>query len=133
MTTAVEPGGSPGRVERLLPIVGWLRTHDRAWLCGNLIAGVTVAALIVSKNLGYAGIPLQNGLYAAASGAFLYAVFGSCRQISMGPSSGLAAVAGSAVATAGLTGQADIGLVERLGPDRVHGNVHRAVAAHLER
>ena len=111
MTTAVRPGESPGRIERLLPIVGWLRTYDRAWLRGDLIAGVTVAALIVPKNLGYAGIagiPLQNGLYAAAAGALLYAVFGSCRQISMGPSSGLAAVAASAVATAGLTGQADI-------------------------
>ncbi len=111
MTTAVEPGESPGRIERLLPIVGWLRTYDRAWLRSDLIAGVTVAALIVPKNLGYAGIagiPLQNGLYAAAAGAILYAVFGSCRQISMGPSSGLAAVAASAVATAGLSGQADI-------------------------
>ena len=71
------------------------------WLRGDLIAGVTVAALIVPKNLGYAGIagiPLQNGLYAAAAGAILYAIFGTSRQISIGPSSGLAAVAASAVA-----------------------------------
>jgi len=96
---------------RRLPIVGWMRTYDRAWLRGDLIAGVTVAALIVPKNLGYAGIagiPLQNGLYAAAAGAILYAIFGTCRQISMGPSSGLAAVAASAVATAGLTDPGDI-------------------------
>ncbi|MFZ2013342.1 MAG: SulP family inorganic anion transporter, partial [Nocardioides sp.] len=57
---------------------------------------------------GIAGIPLQNGLYAAGAGAILYAVFGTCRQISMGPSSGLAAVAASAVATAGLTSQGDV-------------------------
>jgi hypothetical protein len=66
-----------------------------------------VAALIVPKNLGYAGIagiPLQNGLYAAAAGAILYAVFGTSRQISTGPSSGLAAVAASAVAVAGISG-----------------------------
>jgi sulfate permease, SulP family len=100
-----------GRVSRLLPIVGWLGSYDRSWLRGDLIAGVTVAALIVPKNLGYAGIagiPLQNGLYAAAAGAILYAIFGTCRQISMGPSSGLAAVAASAVATAGLTQPGDI-------------------------
>jgi high affinity sulfate transporter 1 len=105
------PGGSRSRVLRRLPIAGWLATYDRSWLRGDLIAGVTVAALIVPKNLGYAGIagiPLQNGLYAAAAGAILYAVFGTCRQISMGPSSGLAAVAASAVATAGLTGQGDV-------------------------
>lgn len=93
-----------------LPIAGQLRSYDRAWLRGDLIAGVTVAALIVPKNLGYAGIagiPLQNGLYAAAAGAILYGIFGSCRQISMGPSSGLAAVAASAVLAAGITGEQD--------------------------
>ena len=88
-------------------MVGWIRSYERGWLRGDLIAGVTVAALIVPKNLGYAGIagiPLQNGLYAAAAGAILYAVFGTSRQISTGPSSGLAAVAASAVVVAGITG-----------------------------
>jgi sulfate permease, SulP family len=101
------PGQGPNRV----PIIGQLRSYDRAWLRGDLIAGVTVAALIVPKNLGYAGIagiPLQNGLYAAAAGALLYGIFGSCRQISMGPSSGLAAVAASAVLVAGLTNEVDV-------------------------
>ena len=109
--STVAPEEAPGRLVRLLPIVGWLRTYDRGWLRGDVIAGVTVAALIVPKNLGYAGIagiPLQNGLYAAAAAAILYAIFGTCRQISMGPSSGLAAVAASAVATAGLTDPGDI-------------------------
>lgn len=95
----------------LLPIVGQLRSYRRGWLRGDVIAGVTVAALIVPKNLGYAGIagiPLQNGLYAAAAGAILYAVFGTSRQISMGPSSGLAAVAASAVLAAGITGEQDV-------------------------
>ncbi|MGO8859271.1 MAG: SulP family inorganic anion transporter [Acidimicrobiales bacterium] len=95
----------------LVPMVGWLRTYDRRWLRGDLIAGIAVAALIVPKNLGYAGIagiPLQNGLYAAAAGAILYAVFGTSRQISTGPSSGLAAVAASAVVAAKITGQADV-------------------------
>jgi high affinity sulfate transporter 1 len=92
---------------RLIPITEWIRAYDRRWLRGDLIAGVAVAALIVPKNLGYAGIagiPLQNGLYAAAAGAILYAVFGTSRQISTGPSSGLAAVAASAVAVAAITG-----------------------------
>ena len=95
---------------RLVPILGWIRTYDRRWLRGDLIAGIAVAALIVPKNLGYAGIagiPLQNGLYAAAAGAILYAVFGTSRQISTGPSSGLAAVAASAVLAAKITGEQD--------------------------
>ena len=96
---------------RWLPIAGWLRTYERKWLRGDLTAGIAVAALIVPKNLGYAGIagiPLQNGLYAAAAGAILYAVFGTSRQISTGPSSGLAAVAASAVVAARITGTADV-------------------------
>jgi hypothetical protein len=79
----------PG-VSRLLPILTWLPGYDRAWLRGDVAAGIAVTALIVPKNLGYAGIagvPLQNGLYAAAAGAIIYALFGTSRQISTGPSS----------------------------------------------
>ena len=107
-------GSQPAPVRdrwRLVPIVGWIRSYERSWLRGDLIAGVAVAALVVPKNLGYAGIagiPLQNGLYAAAAGAILYALFGTSRQISTGPSSGLAAVAGSAVAVAAITGTQDV-------------------------
>jgi Sulfate permease family len=89
----------------LFPIVRWLHAYDRKWLRGDLAAGIAVTALIVPKDLGYAGIagvPLQNGLYAAAAGAIIYALFCTSRQISTGPSSSLAAVAGGAVAVAGL-------------------------------
>ena len=99
------------RLVRLVPMVGWIRSYERRWLRGDVIAGVAVAALIVPKNLGYAGIagvPLQNGLYAAAAGAILYAIFGTSRQLSVGPSSGLAAVAASAVLAAGLTSQQEV-------------------------
>ena len=100
----------PGRGRTLVPLVRQLRTYNRQWLRGDLVAGVVVAALIVPKNLGYAGIagiPLENGLYAAAAGAILYAIFGTSRQISLGPSSGLAAIAASAVVAAGLTTEQD--------------------------
>ena len=99
------PGGGLGR---LLPVVEWLPRYDRRWLRGDIAAGIAVTALIVPKNLGYAGIagvPLQNGLYAAAAGAILYALFCTSRQISTGPSSSLAAVAGGAVLVTGLGGQ----------------------------
>ena len=94
-------------VRRLLPIVGWLPAYDRRWLRGDVAAGIAVTALVVPKNLGYAGIagvPLQNGLYAAAAGALIYALFCTSRQISTGPSSSLAAVAGGAVLVTGLAG-----------------------------
>ena len=91
-----------------MPAAAWLPRYERRWLRGDVIAGVAVTALVVPKNLGYAGIagiPLQNGLYAAAAGAIIYALFGTSRQISTGPSSSLAAVAGSAVLVTKLGGQ----------------------------
>jgi SulP family sulfate permease len=105
-----ERGPGPDRW-RFVPIIGSLRGYERRWLRHDLVAGVAVAALIVPKNLGYAGIagiPLQNGLYAAAAGALLYPIFGTCRQISTGPSSALAAVAASAVAVSGITSVVDV-------------------------
>jgi sulfate permease, SulP family len=89
------------------PIARWLPSYERRWVRGDVAAGIAVAALIVPKNLGYAGIagiPLQNGLYAAAAGAVIYALFCTSRQISTGPSSSLAAVAGGAVVVTGLVG-----------------------------
>ena len=90
---------------RLVPALGWLPGYRRKDLRFDVIAGISVAALVVPKALGYAGIaqvPLQNGLYAAAAGALLYALFGTSRQISTGPSSALAAVAASAAITTGV-------------------------------
>jgi high affinity sulfate transporter 1 len=101
-------------VNRLIPAAAWLPRYDRRWLRGDLIAGVAVTALVVPKNLGYAGIagvPLQNGLYAAAAGAIIYALFCTSRHISTGPSSSLAALAGSAAAITGVTGGAAAQLV----------------------
>src|SRR5881394_4278633 len=106
MAAAQDP--QRGRLTRLVPAVGWLPRYERRWLRGDLAAGVAVTALVVPKNLGYAGIagvPLQNGLYAAAAGAILYALFGTSQQISTGPSSSLAAVAGGAVLLTGLGGK----------------------------
>src|SRR6201991_3262033 len=94
-------------VARVLPAAGWLPRYERRWLRGDLAAGIAVTALIVPKDLGYAGIagvPVENGLYAAAAGALIYALFCTSRQISTGPSSSLAAVAGGAVLYAGVSG-----------------------------
>ena len=99
---------TPGRrLSRLVPIVEWLPRYDRAMLRGDVLAGIAVTAMIVPKDLGYAGIagvPVQNGLYAAAAGAIVYALFCTSRHISTGPSSSLAAVAGGAVLFAGVGG-----------------------------
>src|SRR5215204_4939740 len=102
-------GGAGARVRRLVPALAWGPRYDHAWLRTDVLAGLTVAALVVPKALGYAGIanvPIENGLYAAAAGTILYALFGTSRQVSTGPSSALAAVAGSAVITVGVAEEA---------------------------
>ena len=104
----------PSRLARLVPAAAWLPRYERAWLRADVTAGIAVTALVVPKNLGYAGIagvPLQNGLYAAAVGGIVYALFCTSRHISTGPSSSLAAVAGGAVIVAGLEGEAAAQLV----------------------
>jgi sulfate permease, SulP family len=113
MTMATQDGKARG-LARILPAVGWLPRYERRSLRGDLMAGIAVTALVVPKNLGYAGIagvPLQNGLYAAAAGAIIYALFCTSRHISTGPSSSLAAVAGGAVLATGLGGQQSAQLV----------------------
>jgi sulfate permease, SulP family len=106
---SAETGDPPVRdARRLLPIVGWLPRYERRWLRGDVGAGIAVTAMIVPKDLGYAGIakvPVENGLYAAAAGALIYALFCTSRHISTGPSSSLAAVAGGAVLVTGLAGE----------------------------
>lgn len=108
-------GEAPARSwRRLVPVASWLPRYDRRLLGGDIAAGVAVTAMIVPKDLGYAGIaevPIQNGLYAAAAGAIIYALFCTSRQISTGPSSSLAAVAGGAVVVTGLGGDSAAELV----------------------
>lgn len=117
------PGQAPARTTqpaqprgaaRWIPLLAWAPHYQGAWLRPDLLAGLAVAALVVPKSLGYAGIagvPLQYGLYAAAAGALIYAIFGTSRQIATGPSSALAAVAAGAVLAAGASGEEAVTMV----------------------
>jgi SulP family sulfate permease len=99
-----------GLLRRILPVLEWAPHYKRAWLRPDIFAGLTVAALVVPKSLGYAGlanIPIQHGLYAAAAGLTLYALFGTSRQLSEQPSASLVAIPASAMALAGITDQQD--------------------------
>ena len=109
-----ERSAPPSGLARFLPILVWAPRYQRSWLRGDLVAGLAVAALVVPKSLGYAGIagvPIQHGLFAATAGAIIYALFGTARQVATGPSSALAAVAGSAVALAAVSDGDAVALV----------------------
>ncbi len=64
------------------------RGYRRAWLRGDLIAGVTVAAYLIPQVMAYAtvaGLNPVTGLWAALPALVAYAIFGSSRSLSMGP------------------------------------------------
>ncbi|MDX6349054.1 MAG: sulfate permease, SulP family, partial [Streptomyces sp.] len=79
-----------GASERLLPGLVVLAGYRRAWLRGDLLAGVTVAAYLVPQVMAYAGLaglPPVAGLWAILPPLVLYAVLGSSRKLSVGPES----------------------------------------------
>jgi sulfate permease, SulP family len=77
-----------GRLQ--LPGLTQLRHYQPAWLAGDLLAGVTVAAYLVPQCMAYgelAGVGPIAGLWAIMPAMLLYAVLGSSPQLSVGPES----------------------------------------------
>ena len=84
-----------------LPPLQWLRSYQARWLKGDLIAGITLAAYAVPVSMAYAslaGLPAHYGIYCYLVGGLAYAVFGSSRQLAIGPTSAIALLVGSTVA-----------------------------------
>lgn len=84
-----------------MPITEWLPAYERKWLTGDILAGLTVWALLVPEAMAYAGIagvPVEYGLYAAPLALLGYAIFGGSRQLFVGPSSTVAILSAAAVA-----------------------------------
>ncbi len=104
MTTdqKVEAESRPNALHRNLPILGWLRSYDRAWLMADVLAGLTLWGLVVPEGMAYAGIaglPPQAGLYTLLASLLVYALFGSSRHLAVGATSATAAlIAGTVVA-----------------------------------
>src|SRR5215469_9282537 len=68
--------------------IALLRGYQRAWLGGDLIAGVTVAAYMIPQVMAYAsvaGVRPAAGSWAALPALVSYAALGSSRSLSMGP------------------------------------------------
>jgi MFS superfamily sulfate permease-like transporter len=78
-----------------------LRGYRRAWLGRDVVAGLTVWAVLVPEALAYAtiaGVSPVVGLYAAPPALVFYALFGSSRHLVVGPMSATAALSATAVA-----------------------------------
>ncbi|HSM67098.1 MAG TPA: SulP family inorganic anion transporter, partial [Ilumatobacteraceae bacterium] len=75
-------------LRRILPILSWGPSYQRRDFRSDLTAGLTVGAMLVPQAMAYAllaGLPPEVGLYAATIPVFVYALFGSSRQLAVGP------------------------------------------------
>lgn len=82
-------------------VFGSLSDYQRGWLRPDIIAGLTVWAVLVPEALAYAtiaGVPPVVGLYAAVPSLILYAAAGSSRHLIVGPMSATAALSAAMIA-----------------------------------
>jgi len=87
-------------LKSFFPILTWLPAYQKTWLRGDMIAALTLWALLVPEAMAYAGIagmPPETGLYAAPLAMVAYAIFGTARHLNVGPSSAVAALSFSVV------------------------------------
>ncbi len=89
-----------GAAAPTVSVLGWLPGYQRRWLGLDFAAAVAVWAVLVPEGMAYgtlAGLPPQTGLYAALAPLLMYALLGTCRQITVGPSSAVAVMSAAAV------------------------------------
>jgi high affinity sulfate transporter 1 len=100
---SVENPKTSNKLSNFIPILAWLPKYDRSWLTIDAIAGLTLWGLVVPEAMAYAGIaglPPQAGLYTLVASLLIYALFGTARHLSVGPTSATAALLASSVAAA---------------------------------
>jgi len=99
--TSVENKTRTKDLKQYLPILLWLPHYKAEWLRFDLIAALSVWALLVPQGIAYAsiaGVPAQYGLYAALGALLGYALFGTAGQVITGPSAAIAAVSAAVIA-----------------------------------
>jgi SulP family sulfate permease len=99
----------------ILPILTWAPRYEGRDVRSDLAAGLTVGAMLVPQAMAYAllaGLPPEVGLYAATIPVVVYALFGTSRQLAVGPVAIVSLLTASALAplveegTAGYLGAA---------------------------
>lgn len=84
-----------------LPCLAWLRRYNiRKDLMYDLLAGASVAALVVPQGMSYArlaGLPQEYGLYGAFVPVMVYAALGSSKHLAVGPVAVTSLIIGSAL------------------------------------
>lgn len=82
-------------LKRRLPILSWLPKYKPGYFPQDFIAGITVGLTAIPQGIAYAvvaGLPPEHGLYASLTSGVIYVFFGSCYNVTVGPTAILAAM-----------------------------------------
>lgn len=74
--------------KNFVPILDWLPRYKNEQFKGDMAAGLTVGVMLIPQGMAYAmiaGLPPIYGLYASTIPLILYAIFGTSRQLAVGP------------------------------------------------
>ena len=75
-------------INKIFPFLVWLKGYQVSFLRGDILAGLTVAIVLIPQSMAYAllaGLPPIYGLYAATLAPLIGAMWGSLRQLATGP------------------------------------------------
>ncbi|NNM15718.1 MAG: sodium-independent anion transporter, partial [Bacteroidia bacterium] len=75
-------------MKNLIPALDWIQNYKKEYLTGDLTAGLTVGVMLIPQGMAYsmlAGLPPIYGLYASTIPLIIYALFGTSRQLAVGP------------------------------------------------
>ncbi|TAQ90207.1 hypothetical protein B7494_g1505 [Chlorociboria aeruginascens] len=72
----------------LFPFLNWIGSYNLQWLFGDLVAGITIGAVVVPQGMAYAilaDLPAEYGLYSSFMGVLVYWFFATSKDITIGP------------------------------------------------
>ncbi len=90
------------KLKGFLPILEWLPNYKKTDLQGDLSAGLTVGIMLIPQGMAYAmlaGLEPIHGLYAVTVPLLLYAIFGTSRQLAVGPVAMVSLLTASGIAS----------------------------------
>lgn len=97
-------------MKRFFPFTDWLFNYRKEYLSGDLSAGLTVGVMLIPQGMAYsmlAGLPPIYGLYASTIPLIVYALFGTSRQLAVGPVAMVALLISSGVGAMAPLGSAE--------------------------
>ena len=74
--------------DSLFPFRKWIASYNSQWLLGDVIAGITVALVVVPQSMSYAklaDLAPEFGLYSSFVGVMIYAIFATSKDVTIGP------------------------------------------------